>query len=135
MKEIYTWILEIGFCINAGLGQISTSANSSAEINRFSSELNSRISREMDEMMNSVSVQIHRAINDAINSQVLPQIQNAIMTGSGHLTQKKWNVPTESPETNAEVLRNEKTRNNPKSEPVHNRLNDESTYNAYDRSN
>ena len=32
----------------------SVTANSSAEINRLSSELNSRISREMDEMMNSV---------------------------------------------------------------------------------
>ena len=39
-------------------------------------------------MMNNVSVQIQRAINDAISSQVLPQIQNAIMAGSGHVTQK-----------------------------------------------
>ena len=44
-------------------------------------------------MMNSVSVQNQRAINDAISSQVLPQIQNAIMVGSGHVTQKGWNVP------------------------------------------
>ena len=48
----------------------SATANSSAEINRLSSELDSRISREMDEMMNSVSVQIQKAINDAINNQV-----------------------------------------------------------------
>ena len=34
----------------------SVTGNSSAEINRLSSELNSRISREMDEKMNSVSV-------------------------------------------------------------------------------
>ena len=40
----------------------------------------------MDEMMNSVSVKIQRAINDAISNQVLPQIQNAIMAGSGHVT-------------------------------------------------
>ena len=59
----------------------SATANSSAEINRLSSELNSRISREMDEMMNSVSVQILRAINGAISNQVLPQIQNAIKGG------------------------------------------------------
>ena len=43
---------------------------------------------EMDEMMNSVLVQIHRAINDAISNQVLPQIQNVIMAGSGHMTKK-----------------------------------------------
>ena len=35
----------------------------------------------MDEVMNIVSLQIQRAINDAISSQVLPQIQNAIMAG------------------------------------------------------
>ena len=40
-------------------------------------------------MMNSVSVQIQRAINDAISSQVLPQIQNALMAGSGHTTFKE----------------------------------------------
>ena len=48
----------------------STTANTGAEINRLSSELDSRKTREMDEMMNSVSVQIQRAINDAISNQV-----------------------------------------------------------------
>ena len=65
-------------------------------------------------MMNIVSVQIQRAINDAINSQVLPQIQNAIMAESGHVTQKGWDVPAERPEINTEVLRNEKARINSK---------------------
>ena len=46
------------------------------------------------------------AINDAISNQVLPQIQNAIMTGSGQMTKKEWNVPAEGPEANTEVLRN-----------------------------
>ena len=78
-------------------------------------------------MMNSVSVLIQRAINDAISSQVLPQIQNAIMTGSGHVTQKGWNVFAERPESNIEALQNEKAKLNPKSVLVHNRLNDEST--------
>ena len=50
----------------------------------------------MDEMMNSVSVQIQRANNDAISNQVLPQIQNAFKAGSGHVTQKGWNVPAET---------------------------------------
>ena len=89
---------------NAGLVQNSTSANSSAEINRLSSELNSRISWEKDEMMNSVSVQIQRASNDAISTQILPQIQNAIMVDSGNVTLRGWNVPAERPETNTEVL-------------------------------
>ena len=68
--------------ISADFDHNSVTANSSAEINRLSSELNSRISREMDETMNSVSVQIQRAINDAISNQVLPQIQNVIKAGS-----------------------------------------------------
>ena len=80
----------------------------------------------------TVSVQIQRAINDAIKSQVLRQIQNAIMAESGHVTQKGWYVPAERPGINAEVLRNEKARNNSKSELVQKRLNDESTDNAYE---
>ena len=43
--------------MNVECDRNSVTCNSSAEINRLCSELNSRISREMDEMMNSVSVQ------------------------------------------------------------------------------
>ena len=75
-ENLYLKHRETELGTNAELGHNSTSANSSAEIIRLSSELNSTISREMDEMMNNVSVQIQRAINDAISSQVLPQIQN-----------------------------------------------------------
>ena len=87
---------------SADFGQNSAEANSLAEINRLSSELNSRISREMDEMMNNVGSQIQRAINEAISSQVLPQIQNIIMAGSGRETRRGWEVPVERPEINAE---------------------------------
>ena len=100
----------------ADLDRNSLTANSSAEINRLSSELNSRISREMDEMMNSVTVQIQRAINDAISNQVLPQIQDVIMAGSGHVTRKGWNVLAERPEPNPEVKRNLNAKSNPRNE-------------------
>ena len=43
---------------SANHGQNSTGGNSSAEINRLSSELNSRLSRLLDEMMSSVNTQI-----------------------------------------------------------------------------
>ena len=89
----------------------SVTANSSAQINRLSCELNSRRSREMDEMMNTVSVQIQRAINDAISIQVLPQIQNVIKAGSGQLTKNAWNVASERPEANSGVPRNPGMRN------------------------
>ena len=92
--------------ISADLDRNSVSANSSAEINRLSSELNSRISREMDEMMNSVSVQIQIAINDAISNQVLSQIQNVIMAGSGYAFRKGGNVSAERQDPNPEVKRN-----------------------------
>ena len=59
---------------SADPGLNSMSANSNAEINRLSSEPNSRLSREMDEMMNNVNTQIQRAISDAISNQILPRI-------------------------------------------------------------
>ena len=98
----------------------------------MSSELISRISREMDEVMNSVSVQIQRAINDAISNQGLPQIQNAITAGSGHVTRKGWNVSAERPETNSEVLRNVDTKDNSRGEHVQNRQNDSELGGNYD---
>ena len=110
---------------NTEYDQNSVTANSSAEINRLSSELISRISREMDEMMNSVRVQIQRAISDAISTQVLPQIQNVIMAGSGHGTRKGWDVPSQRPELNSEVQRNLNTKNNSRYEQYENQLNDD----------
>ena len=111
----------------------SVTANSSAEINRLSSELNSRISREMDEMMNSVSVQIPRAISDAISTQVLPQIQNVIMAGSGHRTRKGWGAPSERPELISEVQRNLNAKNNLRNEQEENQLiNDFPELNVHD---
>ena len=95
---------------SAGYDRITASIDSQAEINKLSSELNSRISREMDEMMNSVSSQIQRAISDAINNQVLPQIQNVIMAGSGQETRRGWEKSNERPESYSEVQYNAKTR-------------------------
>ena len=77
-ESSYLYRGDISSGINADYGQNSVDASSQAEINRLSSELNSIISREMDEVMNSVSVQLQRAIDDAISYQFLPQIQNAI---------------------------------------------------------
>ena len=47
---------EMGFGNNAVPGHSSASGISNVEINRLSSELNSRLSREMDEMMSSVNM-------------------------------------------------------------------------------
>ena len=115
-ENLYLDHREMGLSNEFNPGQNSTSANSNAELNRLSSELNSRISRDMDEMMNSVNTQIQRAISDAISNQVLPQIQNVLRAGSGHLTQKRWNVPAERPYVNPEVYRNKKIKSNFRSE-------------------
>ena len=101
---------------SADFDRNSVTANSSAEINRLSSELNSRISREMDEMMSSVSVKIQRVKKAAISNQVLPQIRNVVMAGSGHVTRKGWNVPTERPEPNTEVQRGLNAKSNLRNE-------------------
>ena len=108
---------------NAECDRNSIAGNSSAEINRLSSELNSRISREMDEMMNSVNVQIQRAISEAISTQVLPQIQNVIMAGSGHGTRKGWDVSAERPESTSEVQRNLNAKSNLRNEQDGNQFN------------
>ena len=112
---------------NAEFDCNSATGNSSAEINRLSSELNSRIPREMDEMMNSVNVQIQRAISDAISTQVLPQIQNVIMAGSGHGTRKGWDVPSERPEPISEVRRNPNVKNTLRNGQDEDHLNDDLT--------
>ena len=111
--------------MNAECDRNSVTGDSSAEINRLSSELNSRISREMDEMMNSVSVQIQRAISDALSTQVLTQIQNVIMARPGHGTRKGWDVPAERPELNSEVQRNLNAKSSLRNEQYENQLNDD----------
>ena len=108
-------------------------ANSSAEINRLSSELNSRLSRELDEMMGSVNTQIQRAISDAISNQTLPQIQTALSAGSGHSTQNRWNVSSERPEYNPEEVYGEKIKKNTRCDQRNDYQNDSQPHaRAYD---
>ena len=118
----------LGVGTSADYGQNSASIDSQVEINRLSSELNSRISREMDEMMNTVSSQIQRAINDAINNQVLPQIQNVIIAGSGQETRRGWERSVERPEIYSEVQHNSKAKTNYSSEQNENHRKDEKTH-------
>ena len=100
----------LGVGASAGYDQNSASIDSQDEINKLSCELNSRISREMDEMMDSVSYQIQRAMSDAINNQVLPQIQNVIMASSGQETRRGWERSDERPEGYSEVQHNAKVK-------------------------
>ena len=130
---MYSSLRVVSTGINADYGQNSVGTNSNAEINRLLSELNSRLSRELDGMMSSVNTQIQRAINDAIGSQILPQIQTALYSGSGHLTQNRWNIPSERPEINPEENCSKKTRKNSRNEQFRDRPIDGTTNaSAYD---
>ena len=117
---------------NAVPGHKSASGNSNVEIKRLSSELNSRLPKEIDEMMSSVILQIQRAISHAISNQILSQIQNALRSGSGQLTQNRRNVPTERPEIDSEDNCCGKSRDHSGSEPIHGRSNGEPTDQTYD---
>ena len=55
-------------------------------INTLSGEMNARMSREMESMMDFMQTQISRAINSAISERILPEIQN--MMGSSTLVQQ-----------------------------------------------
>ena len=66
------------------------------------------MSRERGEMMNSVSVQIQRAINDAISNQVLPKFKMSSWPDQ--------DVSAERPEINPEEQRNLNARNNLRNE-------------------
>ena len=71
-----------------------------------------------------------------MSNQVSPQIQIATMAGPGHMTEKGWNVSAERPETNPEVPRSEKARDDLRSEQTQfrQRYDQLADYNAYDSS-
>ena len=108
---------EAGLGSSADYGRNSTGGASSAEINRLTSELNSRLSREPDDMMSSVNPHIQRAISDAISDQIFPQSQSVQNAELGQSTLNKWNVPSERPGMNPEVLQSANLRNNLTSKP------------------
>ena len=56
----------------------------------------------MNGPMNSVCLQIQRAMIESINGQSLPQMQASLSSGSGQMPQKGKNVPTERPEYRSE---------------------------------
>ena len=63
-------------------------------------------------MMSSVNTQIQRAISDAINGQIVPQIQSVLNAESGQSTLNKWNVSSERPGMNSQETYGEKAKKN-----------------------
>ena len=62
-----------------------------------------------------------------MNTQVLPQIQNVIMAGSGRETRRGWETSVERPETNPEVQHNPNVKINPRNEESDSHRSDEFT--------
>ena len=52
--------------------------NRDANLDFLSGEMNNRISRELDNFMGTVNSQIQRAVEEAITSQILPQIRSSL---------------------------------------------------------
>ena len=99
-----------------GNGHQSNEADSSSGNKSLSEELNQRITQEMNVLMSSVSSQIQRATSEAINEQVLPQIQATLWSRHGEVPCKAWNVPAEKPEHRSVESFNSKVRSSPEEE-------------------
>ena len=67
------------------------------KLENIASEMNSRISQELDGLLFTVNTQVQRAIDNAISAQILPQIQTAFRAANG-------NGPSEGPDSGAEGL-------------------------------
>ena len=67
----------MGFARNAA-PEFANRQLTSENIHFLSETVNYRISREIDGLMESGSTQVIRAVIEAINGQILPQIQNMI---------------------------------------------------------
>ena len=59
-------------------------------------EINQRITQEMNGLMNSVSLQIRRAIYEAMNEQFLPQLQASLWAVNGQQSHSGRNFPGEN---------------------------------------
>ena len=70
-------------------------------------ELNQRKLQEMNALMNSVSLKIQRAMNEAMNEQVLPHLESYFRSVNGQPPHRGWNIPGERPERKSEVQRSE----------------------------
>ena len=66
--------------------------------------------------MSSVSSQVQRAINVAINEHVLPQIQANLKSGQGQIPNRRWEVPSRRPGCRSEGVLNHKFRISPRDE-------------------
>ena len=100
----------------AGNGQNSKKFDSSSEIIRLSWELNQKITQEVNDLMISVSSQTQRAINEAINEHVLPQIQATLRSGPGQVPSRRWEFSDRRPECRSGKAPNRKFRSSSRDE-------------------
>ena len=70
----------------------------------------------MGDLMSTVSCQIQRAINEAINDQILPQIQATLRSGQGQISERRWEVPARRQGFSSEEALNRKCRSSSRDE-------------------
>ena len=85
------------------IGQRTSEISSNIKLSHLSFETNNRrITQEMNGLLDNVNVQIQRAISEAINEQVLPQLQASLRFLNGQSGIQKLNMPFERLERNPE---------------------------------
>ena len=70
----------------------------------------------MNSLMNSVSLQIQRIINEAINEPVLPELQAYLRSVNRQPPHRGWNLLGERPERNFEDTFSRKVRSSSRDE-------------------
>ena len=86
----------------------------------------------MNDLMNIVSSQIQKAISEAFNEQVLPQIQATLRSGQGQGLSEGWNVPVERQDNRSEGAFNRKFRSSSRGEFPQNLMRKEVEEERYD---
>ena len=81
-------------------------------------EISQRLSQEMNGLMDTFNIQIQRAINEAINEQVLPQIQAFFRTLNEQTTQREGNVLRERSKRKSEIAFSHNIRCSSGDEPL-----------------
>ena len=93
-----------------GNGRNSIEVDSCSEINKFSGEVNRGSTHEMNDLMSCERSQIQRAISEAINEQVLPQIQATLKSGQGLVPRSGREVSGRRPDCRSEEALSRKIR-------------------------
>ena len=72
--------------------------------------------QQMGDFTNTVSFQIQRVINEAINDQILPQIQATLRSGQGQVPERRQEIPARRQGFSSEEALNSRFRSSSRDE-------------------